>query len=262
MVEPPAPGRVFGLPMRPLLADCAPSGRIRLDALARWLQDVAYADIEDAGIESAAIWVVRRTRLLVQGFPRFGERLRVETFASGIGRMWAERRTTVRPLLVDAGAGENASSTSSARPLVEAVSLWIHLDPIRRVPAPLSEGELSVYREAAGNRRFSYRLGHPKPDQAEGLAESEWIFRRADLDLADHVNNAAYWEPLEEELLAGGRDPTVVDAEVEFRMPAQPGPVRMLRDGCYRWLTDPNSGEVYASMLLIDGFTTSAAVPR
>ncbi|HTW11974.1 MAG TPA: acyl-ACP thioesterase domain-containing protein, partial [Solirubrobacteraceae bacterium] len=98
MIDPPPHGRVFALPMRPLLGDCAPSGRIRLDALARWLQDVAFADIEQAGVEAEAIWVVRRTRLRVERFPRFGERVQVETFASGIGRMWAERRTRVRPL--------------------------------------------------------------------------------------------------------------------------------------------------------------------
>ena len=71
IVPPPRRGRVFTSGARAGLADCAPSGRIRLDALARWLQDVAYDDVEDAGVAGAAVWVVRRTRLRVARFPRF-----------------------------------------------------------------------------------------------------------------------------------------------------------------------------------------------
>src|SRR5437588_8032149 len=95
IVGPPPGGRVYSHAQRPGLGDCAPSGRIRLDALARWLQDVAYADVEDAGLAAAAYWVVRRTRIRVDRFPRFAERLSVRTWCSGIGRMWAERRTTI-----------------------------------------------------------------------------------------------------------------------------------------------------------------------
>jgi acyl-ACP thioesterase len=90
--------RAYRQPRRPGFADCAPSGRVRLDALARWLQDVAYDDVEEAGLERVAVWVVRRTRLRVNRFPRVGERFELTTFCSGLGRMWAERRTRgVRP---------------------------------------------------------------------------------------------------------------------------------------------------------------------
>src|SRR5947207_3279817 len=95
LVPVPRRGRVFTNSTRAGLADCAPSGRIRLDALARWLQDVAYDDVEDAGVAGAAVWVVRRTRIAVARFPRFGERFSLRTFCSGFGRAWAERRTTI-----------------------------------------------------------------------------------------------------------------------------------------------------------------------
>ena len=49
-----------------------------------------------------------------------------------------------------------------------------------------------------------------------------WRFRAADLDLADHVNNAVYWQVLEEELAGdGAREP--FDAEIEHRAPADVG---------------------------------------
>lgn len=253
LVPPTGRGRHFTLAVRPLLADCAPSGRVRLDALARWLQDVAYADIEDAGLQDAAHWVIRRTRIRVLRFPRFGERCQLDTFASGLGRMWAERRTTVWAL---DGAGE-PKATSAATPLVEAAVLWIHLDPVRLVPSRLDQAFRDVYAEAAGERHFSHRLVHPRPpaDSARG----EWFFRRSDSDLADHVNNAAYWEALEEELLAADHEPSEIDVEFEFRTPAQPGLVQRLSHGPYRWLSDPQSGEVYASMLFTNAPTTSGS---
>ena len=74
LVGPPATGRVFRQELRPGFADVTPTGRVRLDGLARWLQDVAYADVEDAGLHEAAVWVLRRTRIQVRAWPRFGAR--------------------------------------------------------------------------------------------------------------------------------------------------------------------------------------------
>ena len=45
--------RAFSQPRQPGFAECAPSGRVRLDALACWLQDVAYADaLWQAGVQA------------------------------------------------------------------------------------------------------------------------------------------------------------------------------------------------------------------
>jgi acyl-ACP thioesterase len=241
LVDAPSRGRIFSIERRPLLGDCAPTGRVRLDALARWLQDVAFCDVEQAGVELAALWVLRRTRIRVTRFPRFGERCEVRTFCSGLGRMWAERRTTVLP----AGGGA---------PGVEAVALWVHLDPARRLPSPLTEAELAVFSESAGDRRVLARLRHPRPEQVE--TERRWDFRRTDADVADHINNAAYWEPLEDELLARDGELAEVDAEVEFRTPAQPGPARILAGDGRRWIAAPDADEPYASIVLMNARTT------
>jgi acyl-ACP thioesterase len=233
MVERTPGGRVFERVVRPGFADCAPSGRVRLDGIARWLQDVAYADVEDAGLADKAVWVVRRTRIRVERFPRFGDELELATFCSGMGRMWAERRTTVRRV------GEHDSD-------VEAVALWVHLDPVRWRPMTLDEVEFEVYGSAAAGRRVTARLRHPAPDAIE--TDAAWTFRVTELDIAGHINNAAYWTALEEELL-GGSEPVTLDAELEFRTPAQPGVKRMLRSGPLRWIVD-RGGQVHASALL------------
>lgn len=232
--------RAFGRERWPGFADCAPSGRVRLDALARWLQDIAYADVQDAGLADAAVWVVRRTRLRVNRFPRFGKRFQVTTFCSGIGRMWAERRT-------DVAAGGGDGSVDGDRPDVEAVSVWVHLDAERRRPSPLTAPEMEVYGGAAAGRRVSAHLRHPLPPARDG--GDSWLFRAVDCDIADHVNNASYWQPLEEELLSSGADPDGIDAEIEYRTPAQPGPKRVVRDDPFRWIVG-DGDEVHASIRL------------
>jgi acyl-ACP thioesterase len=234
MVPAPVHGRVFERPVRPSLADAAPSGRVRLDALARWLQDVAYEDIDDAGLAGGSSWVVRHTRMAVARFPRFGEHLACRTFCSGLGRMWAERRTT----LLRAGSDE---------PDVEAVALWIPMDARTERPVPLDERAHAVFGPSAGERRVRARLRHQEP--GAGARGRPWRFRSTETDLAGHINNAAYWAPLEDELL-GGPEPLSVDAEMEFRSPSQPGDRLVLREGNRRWIAD-SRGELYASAVLV-----------
>ena len=236
LVPAPHGGRLFSQARRPWLGDCAPSGRMRLDALARWLQDVAYADVEDAGVAESAVWVVRRTRLRVARFPRFGESFTVSTFCSGIGRMWAERRTTI-------SRGERTTAD------VEAVALWVHLDPASREPTPLTPAELIAYGGGAASRRVRARLRHPAPESVQW--QRSWTFRATECDLADHVNNAAYWEPLEEDLLTR-TDPERLDVEIEYREPAQPGEKLVLHDGNRLWIVG-QGGEMHASVIMAAG---------
>ena len=242
--------RSFSQQQYPGFADCAPSGRVRLDALARWMQDVAYADVADAGLERVAVWVVRRARIRVNRFPRFGERFRLTTFCSGVGRMWAERRTNVT---ADTSGGSPSRNGGRGRviadPDVEAVALWVHLDPEKGRPTPLTDAELEAYSGVEPLRRVTARLRHPAPPHASGAAA--WHFRATECDIAGHVNNAAYWEPLEEELLSGDPEPSRLDAEIEFRAPAQPGPKRVIAEGDRRWIVD-ESGELHASIVLLD----------
>lgn len=242
----PARGRVFGAQRRPALADCAPSGRLRLDAIARWLQDVAYLDVEDAGLAEVAVWVLRRTRIAVAPFPRFPDHLRLDTFCSGAGRMWAERRTLITR------AGES-------RPLVQAIALWVHLDPVSGEPTPLTPAEVEVYGASVSDWQLPARLLHPRPDGTEPA--TPWRFRAVDCDLAGHVNNAAYWAVLEEEELLCGPEPDAVDAEIEFRAAAQPGEVAVLTGAGMRWITGP-SGDLYASIVRCAGGDRARSGPE
>jgi acyl-ACP thioesterase len=229
LVSAPRGGRVFERETLPGLADATGSGRVRLDAIARWLQDVAYADLVSAGLAGRGAWVVRRARIRVESFPRFGEAVSLSTFCSGWGPLVAERRTSI--------SGNDGS--------VEAVALWVHLDPSTLRPARLGEEFHAVYDESAGGRRVRSRLRHPGPPADP--VRAHWHFRASDVDVAGHVNNAAYWAPVEE-LYAEAPEPEAADVEIEFREPGQPGDATLLREGAAMWVED-GRGALLASML-------------
>jgi acyl-ACP thioesterase len=216
--------------MRPGIADGTTTGRCRLDAMSRWLQDVAYSDVVDAGFEGKGAWIVRRTRIRVDAFPSFGEDLTLRTFCSGIGRFSAERRTSIR--------GETAA--------VETVALWVCLDVDRGRPMRFPPEFIAAYEESAAGRDANVRLRHPEPP--EDAERSEWRFRASEMDPAGHINNSHYWAVLEEDL-AGGPEPDSIDAEVEYRDPAQAGETVVLRSGSSIWVASP-SGDLHASLVV------------
>jgi acyl-ACP thioesterase len=197
--------------------------------MGRWLQDVAYADLIDAGFEDRGAWIVRRTRVRVERFPRFGDQLSLRTFCSGIGRFSAERRTSIR------GGGA----------AVETVALWVCLDPERGRPMRFPPDFIAAYEQSAAGRDANVRLRHPEPPS--DADRSAWSFRAAEMDPAGHINNSHYWTPLEEEL-ADGPGPEAIDAEIEYRDPAMPGDVVVIREGSSMWIASPD-GSVHASLL-------------
>ncbi|HEX7166201.1 MAG TPA: acyl-ACP thioesterase domain-containing protein [Acidimicrobiales bacterium] len=231
----PSTGRRFSRSREVRLGDATLRGRLRLDALARYLQDVANDDAREVLGEAANPWVVRRTELEVERWPALGETVELTTFCGGTGGRWAERRTTVR--------GDRGGH-------VEAASLWVHVDMATGRPAPLPPGFVETWGEPYGTRRVSGRLVHPAPpaDAPSGA----WVFRATDYDVMGHVNNAAYWAVAEEVL---DRDPEVVvggagfRAELEYRLPVEPHHVvDVVRDGEHVWITAPQG--VHASIRL------------
>jgi acyl-ACP thioesterase len=186
-LAPPRTGRRFTGGQRVRLGDTDPQGRLRPDAAARYLHDVAGDDWDDTGIASDDLWVVRRTALRVAPagrWPVLGEDVAATTWCSGIGAAWAERRTD---LSVD------------GRVRVEAEAMWVPLDASGR-PRRISRAFRDAYGGSAGGRKVSGRVGAAAVP--EDAAVRPWPVRRVDLDVAGHVNNASAWAALVD--VAGG----------------------------------------------------------
>jgi acyl-ACP thioesterase len=200
-IPPPAGGRTFSARRRVRLADLDPYGRVRLDAIARLLQDVAIDDVQETGWGTPQhLWFVRRIRVEVHA-PFLGDReIELVTWCSGLAAIAAGRRWSV---------------TGDRGGRAEVDSVWIHLDAQQR-PARI-EG-FGVYGDATGGRRVSTKL--ELPDPAPDATARPWPLRASDVDLHGHVNNAVYWQAVEDAF--PGLD-LPLDAELDFRDPIDTG---------------------------------------
>ncbi|MHB1089818.1 MAG: acyl-[acyl-carrier-protein] thioesterase [Ilumatobacteraceae bacterium] len=225
MTRPPNPvpephsGRVFATQRRVRLGDVSPKGRLRLDAVARYLQDIANDDAVDGAYSDIHGWVVRRTEMWVHRFPVYMDDVKLRTWCGGYGSHWAERRTQIAS---DAGA------------LIETAALWVHVDLQTLRPTPLPSDFLPIVEQVSGGRRISAKLTigkHLPPLSDDPSMVVPWPVRFTDMDAVGHLNNASYWIALEEYLSTHSSRRAPLHATVEHHLAIDPGnQVRIFTD--------------------------------
>jgi acyl-ACP thioesterase len=202
LVDPSVAGRRYEVARRVHLNDTDARGVLRIDALARFLQDVATDDAHDAGrAHNRGVWVLRRIDMIVLREPVLYDTVTLLTFCSGTGPAWAERRTRVTDAAGDA--------------LAEAVAVWVYIDRDRGRPLALDDEFTQWYGEAAANRRVSGKLHLPAPPA--DAASRGWTVRASDFDVLDHVNNVRSFEAVVDELRRRLPGLRVEHATVEYR---------------------------------------------
>ncbi len=195
-----AAGRCFTGARKVRLGDVEPKGRLRLDALIRYCQDVSNDDTTEAGLDDVPPWVVRRTVVDELSPAKLADDLTFTTFCSALGGRWAERRLDI----VD----------QAGNSVYRVATLWVCVDAGSGQPHALTDQFLSLYEEAAAGRKASARLRNPKRGRDLGTdgidggdgeiagvsshPDVAWQLRKADFDTWGHVNNAAYWAAVEE----------------------------------------------------------------
>ena len=210
MVNRTGVGREFTARRRVRLGDATPNGRLRLDALARYLQDVSNDDTRVSEWSDPHWWVVRRTVIDVHEFPKYMEEIDLTTWCGGLGSHWAERRTQI--LSVD------------GRVLVDAAALWVHIDQDTMQPSRVPEDVVATLTESSGGRSIGARLLLKHKDFNDAAAtDSLWPLRFSDYDAVGHMNNAAYWEIVEEHLATHRELRAPMRAVVEHVIQVDPG---------------------------------------
>ena len=204
-------GRKFSTSRKVRLGDVTPKGRVRLDAVARYLQDIATDDSLDGNYSEPHSWVVRRTQMWVTSFPKYLDEIALTTWCGALGSHWAERRTQIKC------AGEV---------VIETAALWVRVDFKTMKPVALSQDLIALLSSATNGRKISSRLeiGKNLPDLTSNNATSQdWPIRFSDMDAVGHLNNAAYWEVLEEYLGANSGKRAPLKATVEHHGAVDPG---------------------------------------
>jgi acyl-ACP thioesterase len=190
LVPQPPSGRTFRCSYRIRLSDADADGRLRLDAVARYLQDAAIDDVEETGWGAPEhLWVLRAVRIEATAPFLEDSVAEIATWGSSFSALAAGRRWS---LSGDAGGA------------IEVDSTWIHLGPDAR-PARIGEG-FDGYAEAAQGRIASTKLTLAPPP-LDG-PRVRWPLRTTDVDRMGHVNNAAYWAAVEHRLAGHGPDLT------------------------------------------------------
>lgn len=203
------------------LGDADERGLLRLDGVARFLQDVGTDDWIDTGVQSDVTWVVRRTSLrLVEGgrWPRYLDRVMLTTWCGGTGAAWAERRTNF----------EYEDELA-----IETVALWVCVDASGH-PVRMRENFFDVYGDQARQRKVSGRVS--TPPVPENAAVRPWPIRDADLDIVQHVNNAALWQAVSEIVKSPVREVSVthhasIERDDEVLLHHVPGALWLTVDG-------------------------------
>ena len=211
-VEPPVrfpgSGRSFECARRVRLGDVTPKGRLRLDATARYLQDIANDDAVDGKYSDIHGWVVRKTEMWIHGFPTYMTDVTLKTWCGGLGSHWAERRTTI---------------ATTEGPQIEAAAVWVRVDLKTLKPLPLPDDFLPLVSEAAAGRKVKASLtigrGLGAVDPSRLV---EWPTRFVDMDAVGHMNNANYWIAAEEYLASHRELRAPMHVTVEHHLPIEP----------------------------------------
>ncbi|QNG19735.1 4-hydroxybenzoyl-CoA thioesterase [Rhodococcus triatomae] len=184
--------------------------RLRLDGIARYLQDMGADNLEAIGaLETHPLWIVRRTVIDVLKPTDGPERIRLLRWCSGFSTRWADMRVQIT-----AGSGA----------VIETSGFWINISPETGMPTRMSDRFIERLAESTAEHRLKWKrwITDDLPDAAEpGVTDAPFVLRHTDIDPFDHVNNAVYWQAVEEQLAR--RAPHLVDvphrAVVEYLSP-------------------------------------------
>ncbi len=223
---PPPAGPVFEVGYRMRTGDVDQTCRLRLDGVARYLQDIANDMIEQSDFrELDPFWIVRRTIIDVVSPMSWPGNVTLRRWCSATSTRWSDMRVSLH----------SEHETSPINPVmrppgrIEAVGFWINVTD-KGVPSRISDEGFASLSSTAGDLRLRWRTYNTAPDPGPSASDREHRLRATDFDAYRHVNNAASWEAVEDELV---EHPDLVAtphrAVIEYLRPIVPGDVVTIR---------------------------------
>jgi acyl-ACP thioesterase len=160
--------------------ETGPEGRLTLPNLCNYLQEAAGNHAASLGfsiddmVRNGNTWVLYRLKISVERFPNWGDQIVVQTWPSGVERIFAYREFRVLD--------------PSGQVLASGTSIWLLINLRTRRPVRV-EPVFKTYRFDGLERGTFDDL---KPEGGTDVTKSIFHVRKSDLDRNLHVNNTRY----------------------------------------------------------------------
>lgn len=165
------------------LADTDQHRRLRLDAVARYMQDIGFEHLDhtpDGAVHQG--WVVRRNVIDVIAPITFGADVTLSRWCAATSNRWCNMRVRIE---------------GSDGGLIETEAFLIHFDMDSGLPSRMSDAFLEPMLATTTEHRLRWKAALPTAVPAQASSR-EYPLRITDLDWLGHVNNAAYLGAVEE----------------------------------------------------------------
>jgi acyl-ACP thioesterase len=217
LVAKPDEGYVYQTGWRLATSDIDEHRRLRLDGVARYIQEVGAEHLADAELaEVHPHWIVLRTVIDVLEPIEIPSDITFHRWCAGLSSRWCNMRVALR----GAKAG-----------CIETAGFWICMNKDTLTPSRLTDYCVDRFGSTTDNHRLKWRPWLTEPIEAgPQTRETPFPLRRTDIDLFEHVNNTIYWHGVHEIL---GQVPELENnpyrAVLEYRRPIKYGEALTIR---------------------------------
>lgn len=178
--------------------ECNCDGVLTPVAFLRYMQDIAAQDAEDAQLSGDGYWIVKRTTISFAASVPIHTRLVLKTYGIGFSRITAGRGYEAHV----------AERDGEGKPVIVARTLWVYVDARGR-PMRLPGDTAQIWLPDGPRPPQSETPLPPAPSEEPERTVASVRF--SDLDLMNHMNNAAAVEMLDnagwEACIKGGISP-------------------------------------------------------
>lgn len=178
-------GFAMAWPVRP--SDIDPDTRLRLDGVAKYLEEIAWENLQATNFHiTDPFWIVRRTVIDVVSPITWPDRLHLRRWCDALSTRWTAMRVRI--------AGDEGG-------LIETEAFWINIGESTGMPTRISDEGLSFLQTMTVEHRLKWRPWLSEPAPPESGSDLHFPLRATDIDQFNHVNNAAYWQAVEQYLV-------------------------------------------------------------
>jgi acyl-ACP thioesterase len=207
LVDLPDRGYVYRTSWPVATYDIDAESRLRLDGVARYIQEVGAENLTDAGMADIhPHWIVQRTVIDVIRPLEWPTGIAFQRWCSGMSTRWCTMRVRLD--------GDDGGR-------IETEGFWINMNKETQTPSRISDDFFDTFATTTDNHRLKWR---PWLDiHVDADTVTPFPLRVTDIDHFKHVNNTVYWHAIHQILAAAPQfEQAPYRAVLEYRQPIQP----------------------------------------